>query len=201
MKCDLVLCDIGGVVLELESERLIHQMAQVLARPFEEVSTALYDDQCLLPLELGRISPQQYYEALAEKLRLPWSFEQFAVAWNGVLSENLPVVRILERLSQAHRLVALTNTNVLHLSYIKAQFPSLAIFRGWIASCEVGVRKPDPQIYRLAMDRYGVPAHAAVYIDDRPEMVEAGRTAGLAAVRFESGPQLEHTLRELGFAV
>ncbi len=201
MKCDLVLCDIGGVVLDLESERLIHQMAQVLACPFEEISTAIYDDQLLLPLELGRISPQQYYDSLTAKLRLPWSFEQFSGAWNGVLIENPAVVRILERLGRAHRLVALTNTNVLHLAHIKATFPSLAVFQGWIASCEVGCRKPDPAIYRLAVDRCGVPAHAAVYIDDRPEMVQAGRAAGLSAVRFENDRQLEQALGALGLAV
>jgi HAD superfamily hydrolase (TIGR01509 family) len=79
--------------------------------------------------------------------------------------------------------------------------PSLTVFDHWVASCEVGLRKPDPQIYLLALRQAGVGARAAIYVDDRPELIEAGRGAGLTAIRFESGPQLEQELRAVGVNV
>lgn len=201
MVCKLLLFDLGGVVLNVESDRLVHQLAQVLGRSFDTVQNAIYHRELLLPLELGRISPEQYYEGLKGMLPLPWTYQQFVRGWNDILCENVDVISILRRLHGRHKLIALTNTNVLHLAHIKTQFASLSVFEDWIASCEVGFRKPDREIYQLAVERAGVQPGAAVYIDDRPELVEAGRAAGLTAIRFETGGQLERELRQLGLQI
>lgn len=198
MPYELVIFDLGGVVMEHEADRLVYQVSQLLGRSFEEIHEAVYHQELLLPLELGRISPEAYYRGLQERLQLPWSYEQFVRSWNDVLSENQEVTPILQRLHQHHKLMVLTNTNLLHLDYIKTQYPALSVFDDWVASCEVGLRKPDPEIYQLAVKRAGVQPGAAVYVDDRPEFAEGGRAAGLTAIRFESGPQLERELRALG---
>jgi len=198
MTHDLVIFDLGGVVVEVESDRLVHQIAQLLGRTFEEVQAHVYHPELLLPLELGRIKPQAYYEGLKRQLGLSWTYEQFIRAWNGMLSENRDVIWILQRLSTRHKLLALSNTNILHIEHIKGAIPSLTLFNYWVMSYEVGLRKPDPEIYRLALQRAGVKPEAAVYIDDRPELVEAGRSAGLTAIRFQNSRQLEQDLQAVG---
>ena len=107
----------------------------------------------------------------------------------------------MQRLRKRHRLMALTNTNTLHLDYIKASFPSLAVLEDWVASCDVGLRKPDPQFYLLALARAGVRPSETVYVDDRPELVEAGRAIGLTAVRFQNGRQLAEDFQAIGLAL
>jgi putative hydrolase of the HAD superfamily len=201
MEPKLILFDLGGVVVDVESDRLVHEVAQLLDRSFEEVQAEVYHEELLLPFELGRIGAPAYYEGLKRRLKLPWTFERFVVAWNGIFTENRDVTRAIGRLHQRCALMALSNTNELHLRHIKASFPSLSVFRDWIASCEVGLRKPDPEIYRVALDRAGVKPEAAVYIDDRPELVEAGRRVGLTAIRFENGRQLAQELRQAGLEV
>ena len=198
MAYSLILSDIGGVAVEFNADQLVHQMAQLLGRPFDEVQAAVYHKELLLPFELGRISPQTYYEGLKSRLRLPWGYEQFVWAWNNIFHENRDVSELYRRLRPQLRLVALTNTNALHLDHLKSSIPSLSMFESWVASCDVGVRKPDPEIYRLALQRAGVPADAAVYVDDRPELVEAGRAVGLTAIRFENCQQLERDLASVG---
>ena len=201
MAYELVMFDLGGVALEVESDRLVHQVAQLLGRAFEEVQGAIYDEQLLLPFELGQITPRAYYEGLKQRLRLSWTYKQFVQAWNGIFNENQDVTQLMQRLRKRHKLLALSNTNALHLAHIKATFPSLSIFDHWVASCDVGLRKPDPKIYLLALEQAGVRSGAAVYIDDRPELFEAGRGAGLTAIRFESGEQLMQALRAVGLDV
>lgn len=197
----VVIFDLGGVVVDVESDRLIHQIAPRLGHSSEHVEKAIYHQDLLLPLELGRISPHAYYERLKGQLGFPWTYGEFVSAWNDILREKTEVVRIIQQLHRHYTLTALTNTNILHLEHMKTQFPALSVFDDWVASCEVGLRKPDPQIYRLAMGRVGVQPDAAVYVDDRPELVEAGRAAGMTAIRFESHRQLEDQLRSLGFAL
>ena len=201
MLYQLVLFDLGGVVVEVESDRLVHQVAQLLGRPFEEVQQAIYHEELLLPFELGRISATAYYEGLKKRLKLRWTYGQFVRAWTGIFTENTDVTILMQRLRKRHRLMALTNTNALHLDHIKASFPSLAVLEDWVASCDVGLRKPDPQFYFLALERARVRPSEAVYVDDRPELVEAGRAIGLTAVHFENGRQLEQDLQAIGFNV
>jgi len=201
MTYDVVMLDLGGVALEVESDRLVHQVAQLINKTFEEVQRAIYDEELLLPFELGRIAPQTYYEGLKKRLRFSWSYEQFFRAWNGIFSENRDVTELMRRLRKRHKLLALSNTNVLHLAHIKSNFPALSIFDHWVASCEVGMRKPEPEIYAFAAKQAGVRPAAAIYIDDRPELVEAGRSAGLKAIRYENGEQLIQEFRALGIEV
>jgi len=198
MTYDAVISDVGGVVVDMETDRLLHQVSQLVGRPFDEVQAAVYDKTLLLPFELGKISAKTYYQELKKRLKLPWAYEQFTTFWTAIFTENREVTHVLSRLSARHRLVALTNTNELHLEYLKRSIPSLSFFCDWVASCDVGCRKPEPEIYHLALRRAGVRADRAVYIDDRPEMVEAGRQVGLKAIRFEDSRQLERELEALG---
>ena len=50
---------------------------------------------------------------------------------------------------------------------------TLSVIEEWVASCDVGLRKPDPKFYFHALERAGVKASEAVYVDDRPELVDA----------------------------
>ena len=198
MLYQLVLFDLGGVVVDVESDRLVHQVSRLIGRPFEEVQAAVYHEELLLPFELGRIAARDYYEGLKKKLALPWTYDQFVASWNNIFTENRDVTRIMERLRTYHKLIALTNTNELHLGHLKAQVPSLSIFQDCVASCEVGLRKPDPNIYFLALQRAGVFPEKAIYIDDRPELVDAGRSVGLKAIRFLNARQLDQDLQSMG---
>ena len=198
MLYELVISDLGGVVVEFNADRLVHQVAGLLGRPFDEVQAVIYHKELLLPFELGQIRPHAYYEGLKARLKLPWSYEQFVRAWNDIFTENHDVTWIMQRLHKRHKLTALSNTNELHIQHIKATMPALSYFDDWVASCDVGLRKPDPQIYFLALQRVGVRPDKAVYIDDRPELVDAGRSVGLKAVRFENSKQLEEDLQSIG---
>lgn len=202
MAYEVVFFDLGGVVVDVESDRLMHQLSQLIGKSFEDVQAAVYHKELLLPFELGQIAARAYYEGLKGQLNFSWTYEQFVRGWTGIFSENLEVRQIMERLRKRHKLLALTNTNMLHLEHIKNQVTAAPLFHDWVASCEVGYRKPDPQIYLAALERAGnIRPQQAVYIDDRPELVEAGREVGLTAIRFENGRQLEADLRSAGINI
>lgn len=201
MKYELALFDLGGVALEVQSDYLIHQVSQLVGKSFDEVHEEIYHPEWLLPLEVGKISGEDYFKHLKEKLSLSWNYEQFMRSWNGILSEKKDVIDLMKRLSLQLRLMALTNTNELHLQHIKANVTSLAFFEEWIASCDIGHRKPEPEIYHSALQKAGVEAYQTIYVDDRPEMVEGGRAIGLTAIRFESAAQLNDDLEKLGIAL
>jgi putative hydrolase of the HAD superfamily len=53
-----------------------------------------------------------------------------------------------------------------------------------VSSAAVGITKPDPRIYALTLERLGVQAGEALFVDDNPKLAEGARTAGLAAIHF-----------------
>lgn len=76
----------------------------------------------------------------------------------------------------------------------------LSRFLDWsFVSCNLGVRKPDPDIFAIACDRLAVAPSAALFVDDRDVNCEGARSTGMDAVRFESSAQLRETLRDRGW--
>jgi putative hydrolase of the HAD superfamily len=66
-----------------------------------------------------------------------------------------------------------------------------------LCSAYVGMRKPDADIYRRAIDIVGRPANRILFIDDRAGNAEAARNAGMVAIQFTGEEQLRARLKEL----
>ena len=56
------------------------------------------------------------------------------------------------------------------------------LFDAWVISAEVGMRKPDPEIYALAAERLGLPPEQCVFVDDLPGNLKPARAIGMATV-------------------
>ena len=63
-------------------------------------------------------------------------------------------------------------------------------FDSMIISAEVKLAKPDPRIFKLALERLGVGAGEAIFVDDFPRNVEQARALGLHAIRFRTAVQM-----------
>jgi epoxide hydrolase-like predicted phosphatase len=102
---------------------------------------------------------------------------------------NAPVVELVHELRDAgFRLGVLTN-NVRELRerwWPMLDFPRL--FHDVVDSHEVGMRKPNPSIYRLALERLGVPAHRTAFLDDAESNVRAAIDVGLHGVLVDEDP-------------
>ena len=61
-----------------------------------------------------------------------------------------------------------------------------------------GVAKPDPRVFELLLDRFGLTAADTLFIDDSAKNVEAARAVGMQAIEFESPPALRRLLHDAG---
>jgi len=76
--------------------------------------------------------------------------------------------------------------------------PVAGLFDHIVISAEVGLRKPEPEIYRLALEQLGVEPAEAVFVDDRPRNVDAARILGLHTHRFVTPGRLKLALARRG---
>jgi putative hydrolase of the HAD superfamily len=190
-----VIFDLGKVLIHFDFQpgyRSLEEFCPYSAAqiPQRMASTGLVDR-----FETGLVEPRAFFDELRGILDLRVDYEGFRGIWNGIFTEPLIPESLLEGLAARYRLLLLSNTNALHFEMLRERYyPLLRHFHGLVLSHEVHAMKPNPEIYRAAIQRAGCLPGECFYTDDIPAFVEAGRAMGLDAVRFENLAQLEREL-------
>ncbi len=194
-----IIFDIGRVLIRVDISRAMDGLASGLSLTPQDVWSAIEKDPHWIDWQEGRISPRDWPLHLTKRLGPSLTFEQFSEVWNRALDpEPIHSELFLEKLSRNYRLALLSNTDPIHMSYEEARFPFFRFFPIRIYSYRVGASKPDPVIYRQALQACKVRAEEAVYIDDIAAYVEAAQRLGMTGIVFQSPEQLQSDLRNLG---
>ena len=119
-------------------------------------------------------------------------------AWTEV---NEPLLRWLLALpARKVRLALLSNMPADIRAALRLRFGWLERFSVQVYSCEVGVVKPEPAIFRHCLQKLKLEAAQALFVDDREENIEAARRLGLRAVLYQAGvTPLDRLTRAAGF--
>lgn len=106
-----------------------------------------------------------------------------------VFTPNEPVVHLAHELRAAGlRLGVLTNNVREFRDGWRSMLPFGEMFDDVIDSHEVGMRKPNPAIYQLALERLGVPADRTAFLDDAPTNVVAASAVGMVGIQVDEDP-------------
>ncbi len=124
-------------------------------------------------LELGQL----YDETVAENL-----IALDAESWTNLDMQMIDFVVSLRESSV--KTAVLSNMPPEILDYIKAETDLLSLFDEEVFSCDLGLIKPDPEIYRICLDKTGSRSDEAVFIDDREENVSAAIDAGINGILY-----------------
>jgi putative hydrolase of the HAD superfamily len=141
------------------------------------------------------------YEVIALAIGFRGGFAQFAAIWNGIFAPNEAVVPIIASLRGRVSLFVLSNTNPLHMAYIRPRLPVLACFDGVFTSYELGAAKPDALAYERALARAGVAPAEAAFFDDLPGHVEGAKRVGMRGFVFVDAGRFARDLASLGLAM
>ena len=114
-------------------------------------------------------------------------FERQNLALHGMVPGMAELLADLD--AAGVRLWGLTNFTAKFVAAARGRFPALGLLQGTVVSSEEGVRKPDPEIYRRAVRRFGVNPAATAFVDDKARNARASRVVGLNGVRFVDAAQ------------
>ncbi len=194
-----IIFDIGRVLIRVDVSRAMDGLASGLSLTPQEAWSAIEKDPRWLDWQEGRISPRDWHLHLSKRLGSSLTFEQFSEVWNRALDPSpIHAESFFENLSKNYRLALLSNTDPIHMSNEEARFSFFRFFPIRIYSYRVGASKPDPLIYREALQACKVRAEEAVYIDDIAAYAEAARRLGMTGTVFQSPEQLQSDFRDLG---
>jgi putative hydrolase of the HAD superfamily len=177
----VLFLDIGGVLLTNGWSR---ESRQAAAREFGFDFTEMEKRHDLIfdIYELGRVTLDDYLDSILFYQERPFSkevFRQFMFQQSKLLPEMLEWMIGFRARSPHLRIFSLNNEPKELHRYRVRHFNLRRLYDGFVSSCDVGVRKPDPKIYELAAGVAGVSPAECLYIDDREPLVAAGEKAGL----------------------
>jgi putative hydrolase of the HAD superfamily len=197
---EAVVSDFGGVL----TTPLMHAFAALQEAngiPLEALGSAMAraaelngGEQPLFELEKGVLSEREFVAqlnaALTDVLGRPVDLDGFGEAFFAALQPNEELFGYMRTLrDRGYRMAILTN-NVREWEPLwRAMLPVDEVFELVVDSAFVGMRKPDPAIYELLLERLGLPAAATVFLDDLEINCEAARALGIGAVHFRDNAQ------------
>ncbi len=186
----LLVFDLGGVMVNLDMKGTLAAFAKIGVTNLERYvnqSQAL-DDDVFERFGRGLASEAEFYNKARQLSSQNPTDSQIRDAWNTMIAEfPQDRVRLIERLKQTHRVVLLSNTNILHFRKFDSMadgYNSLSeLFHRTYYSHEMHLAKPDPEIFRQMLKAEAVDAEKAVFFDDSQANVDAARSVGMQAFR------------------
>lgn len=178
------LYDIGRVLLDFDFEasldRLVGPEAQDRAERLARVMTRKDE------FESGAIDPDTFIVWALETLASACSADEFRHAWRHIFTPNEPMWHRVRRLAaDGHRLILFSNINGIHCPWIFETYPDFSLFHGAVLSYETGSIKPQPDIYRHAIDKYALDPGRTRYIDDLAPNIATGREFGFRCWTYD----------------
>jgi glucose-1-phosphatase len=193
-----IIFDLGKVLVHFDFKRVYQRLERICPHAATEIPRVLSTTGLAQRFESGRIEPAEFIAEITRALSLDVQREEFCEMFNCIFTETLVPESLLETLAGRYRLILLSNTNPIHFEWIRRSYPLLRHFHELVLSYEVKSMKPDPGIYRAAVDKAGCRPEECFYTDDIAEFVAGARALGIDAVQFESAAQLEGELRARG---
>ena len=91
----------------------------------------------------------------------------------------------------------LSNWSEETFALVRHVYPILNLMEDMVISGIERVMKPDPGIFQLALQRFGIKAEETVFIDDNSNNVAAANALGITGILFESKEQLDEELNNI----
>lgn len=184
-----IIFDLGGVLLNVNYQAPLTAFARLGITAGTDWFSQKQQAQLFNELETGAISPQKFFCQIRSMTRVPVSDAALEEAWNSILGD-FPLHRweMLQDLKKRYRLFLLSNTNTIHLkAFEKIIENSLglnalsSIFEKLYYSHQVGLRKPDPEVFKRVINDAALVPRQTFFVDDTQQHVESARQCGLQA--------------------
>ncbi len=193
---EVLLFDLGGVLVDF---RGFEALNEVRADPLDtsEIRSRWLACEAVTEFECGRIEAVDFAQRFVDEWELDWSPASFLEAFASWVSPfSAEVTELLSALAPHYTLACLSNCNTIHWKRLGAEVHQH--FDAAFLSFEMGLAKPNPQIFARALEHLDVPPERVYFFDDSEENLRAASEHGICAELVRGVTQLRTRLRELG---
>ncbi len=189
-----IVFDFGGVIINIDFQNAINEFVRLGISNFDEYYSKFTQNKLFEDLERGNISPEDFRKILKESFDKPVSDEQINNAWNALLLDIPPHrIKLLEEVKKNYRIFLLSNSNIIHYDdYVEVLRNNFGyndfsdLFEEACFSFNVGMIKPDKDIFEYLIKNNNIKAAETLFIDDFPQHVETAKSLGLNTYRLNA---------------
>jgi len=201
-KYNTLIFDLGGVLINWNPKNLYRKIFDTEAEVesfLSEIATMDWNEE----QDGGRLIQVATQSLVAQYPQWRSEIEAYYSRWDEMLIGPIErTVSLLENIKTQgkYRLLALTNWSAETFPIAQERYPFLGWFEGILVSGVENLKKPDPAIYELILERYSVDRSEAVFIDDNLRNIEAARALGIKSIHFTTSEELRNHLEQIGIS-
>jgi 2-haloacid dehalogenase len=193
-----IVFDFGGVLIDWSPVYLYRQVFETEEEMNYFLEHVCRNDWNLLqdagrPLDEGIRLLQEKHPEYAEEIAMYYG--RWDEMLGGTIEKN---VRLVEPLKARYRVYGLTNWSAETLPLAMERYDFFSLLDGIVVSGEEKIVKPDPALYRILLERYGLKAEESLFIDDNAANIETAEILGFHTVHLTPDLDLEAFLKEQG---
>jgi epoxide hydrolase-like predicted phosphatase len=194
MTIKAVFFDLGGVIVRTEFQAPRQQLADRLGMDYEDLSRIVFDSDSGLRASMGEITSDEHWVSIIQRLKRPASEvplirEEFFAG--DIVDRTL--IEYIRTLRGSYKTGLISNAwSDLRDFVVREKFDDA--FDKMIISAEVGAVKPEPKIFQIALEQFGVKPNEAVFVDDFYINIEGCEKIGIKGIHFKDA---ESTLQQL----
>lgn len=201
-----IIFDLGAVIIDIDYNLTADAFRRLGLLHFDEIYSKAKQDHLFDRFEKGEMSDEEFRATIKSHLPPGVNDEQIDRAWNAML-KKVPeeTFALLEETGKQKRIFLLSNTNRIHVrafseiierQYGFARFEGL--FEKTYYSCDIGMRKPDAEIFEYVLNQHGLKANETLFIDDSPQHVEGAMRCGLHTFHLLPENRLAEVVKQAG---
>ncbi|MDR1055626.1 MAG: HAD family phosphatase [Prevotellaceae bacterium] len=201
-----IIFDLGGVILNVDYTYTIKAFQQIGIENFEDLYSHVRQSDLFDKLDKGAISSGEFRDEIRKLAPVvDYTDEQIDKAWNSMLLD-MPFERlnVLLALKSGYHTFLLSNTNEIHVPLFSGIVKNTIgkndlsdFFEKTYYSNEIGMRKPDTEIYEFVIKQHGLQAKETLFIDDSIQNIEGARQAGLHAYHLTGRETIDKLFADL----
>src|SRR5687767_3537420 len=197
MTIKAVFFDLGGVIVRTEFQAPRQQLADKLGMDYEDLSKIVFDSDSGLKASMGEIAADDHWASIVQRLKRPASElsrirdEFFA---GDIVDRTL--IEYIRSLRGNYKTGLISNAwSDLRDFVVREKFDDA--FDKMIISAEVGAMKPEPKIFQIALEQFGVKPKEAIFVDDFYINIEGCEKVGMKGIHFKDAESTLKQLKEL----
>ena len=198
MTISAIIFDLGGVLLRTADFAPREKLASRLGMSRGELEQIIFAGESGDKAQRGEITSQQHWSNLATQfhysdVKIYQLVEEFFAT--DEIDTNL--LGFIRHLHKTYKTGLLSNAFDDLRQIITERWHFGDAFDDMVISAEVGLVKPDPHIYHLAVEQLGVKAEQAVFVDDMQHNIDGAKRVGMLGIHFRNPQQMRHELEQL----
>ena len=198
-KIEAIIFDLGGVILNIDYNLTRREFENYGIYNFNEMYSQAAANDLFDDLETGKIKEVDFYKEFNKHTGFILSEDKIQTAWNAMLLNfREKSLEFIDSLQTKYKLFLLSNTNHIHLKafnkiYLenKRDKPFENFFNKAYYSCEIGLRKPNADIYEFVLKENKLDTGKTLFVDDSTQNIETAKVLGMQTILLASGKYIE----------